>query len=476
NDSITMWGNYNGQPSRSVTVIDAIREKVGAANVTYRKVSEWVAREEFQSLYNRLTSEGRQGMKVQYWNNPTREGEPVVIGQLPSPFNFCTLGNTVFAPGVNLTDFSAKYEADFHATESQTLTLNLFTCGIGEAAVLHGNDTICRAGFRTGHGSRRYVKDFRVVANENYRVVINYAYYIPDAQLNFDLGIKRETDIAQAVRDVADADVIIYVGGISPQLEGEEMKVDFEGFKGGDRENIQLPRVQRETLAALHKTGKRLILVNMSGCAIGLEPETRTCDAILQAWYPGQAGGVAVADVLFGDYNPAGRLPVTFYKDVNELPDYHDYNVSGHTYRYYNGRPTFAFGYGLSYSTFSYGRATLAKVSKPTKAITKFSANDHLVLRVPVTNTSTRDGEEVVQLYLRKDDDSEGPIRTLRGFRRQLIPAGQTVVVEIPLDEVNFRTYNEATGQMQTTRGSYTLYYGGSSRLEDLQQMSVSCK
>ena len=476
NDSITMWGNYNGQPARSVTVLDAIREKVGAANVTYRKVSEWVAREEFQSLYSRLSSNGRQGMTVRYWNNLTREGEPVTEGQLPSPFQFCTLGNTVFAPGVNLTDFSARFEADFHADADQRLMLNLFTCGEGMAYVMHANDTVCKAAFRTGHGPRRYTKGFKVLANEDYRVIIDYAYYIPDAQLNFDLGIKRETDIAQVVREVADADVIIYVGGISPQLEGEEMKVDFEGFKGGDRESIQLPRVQRETLAALHQTGKPVVLVNMSGCAIGLEPETGTCDAILQAWYPGQAGGQAVADVLFGDYNPAGRLPVTFYRDESELPDYHDYNLAGHTYRYYKGRPTFAFGYGLSYSTFSYGKATLAKTPKPAKAITRFSANDSLVLRVPVTNTSTRDGEEVVQLYLRKDDDTEGPIRTLRGFKRQLIPAGGTVIVEIPLDEVNFRTYNNQTGQMETTPGRYTLYVGPSSRTEDLQTLRVTCK
>ena len=476
NDSITMWGNYNGQPAKSVTVLDAIRQKAGAANVQYRKVSEWVAREEFHSLYSQLSSNGQQGMSVNYWNNVNREGEADVSGQLPSPFNFCTLGNTVFAPGVNLTDFSARFEADYHADTDQTLTLNLFTCGIGEAAVTLGGDTICKAGFRTGHGPRRYVKNFKVKAGNDYRVAINYAYFVPDAQLNFDFGIKRETDIGQVIDETRDADIYVYVGGISPQLEGEEMKVDFEGFKGGDRESIQLPRVQRETLQALHRTGKPVIFVNMSGSAIGLAPEVESCDAILQAWYPGQAGGQAVADVLFGDYNPAGRLPITFYKDVDELPDYHDYNLAGHTYRYYAGKPVFAFGHGLSYSTFTYGKATLAKASKPEKAIKKFSADDKLVLRVPVTNTSMRDGEEVVQLYLRKDDDTDGPIRTLRGFKRQLIPAGQTVIVEIPLDEFNFRTFNEATGQMQTTAGSYTLYYGSSSRLEDLQTLTVGCK
>ena len=476
NDSITMFGNYNGQPASSITVLDAIRRKLGAENVYYQKVSEWVAREEFESLYSQLTSNGRQGMSVRYWNNKNFEGEPVATDHLSSPFHFCTLGNTVFAPGVNLTDFSGRYEAEFHSDKDQEITLDLFVCGIGQALVLQGNDTICRAGFKTNHGPRRSIKKCKVKSGQDYQIIINFAFHQPDAQLNFDLGVKRPSNIQQVIADTRDVDAYIYVGGISPQLEGEEMKVDFEGFKGGDRTSIQLPAVQRETLAALHGTGKKVIFVNMSGSAIGLAPEVESCDAILQAWYPGQAGGQAVCDVLFGDYNPAGRLPITFYKDVNELPDYHDYNLSGHTYRYYKDTPVFAFGQGLSYSTFQYGQATLQKVAKPGKAIRSFSVKDQLVLSVPVTNTSARDGEEVVQLYLRKDNDTNGPVYALRGFKRQFIPAGQTVNVEIPLDEVNFRTYDEQTGQMLTTKGAYTLYYGCSSRPQDLQTITVNCK
>lgn len=473
NDSITMWGNYNGTPSRCVTVLDAIRHKIGTENVYYRRVSEWVSHEEFESQFGKLQSNGRQGMSVTYWNNRNYEGEPVTTDQLATPLNFCTLGNTVFCPGVNLTDFSGRYEATYTADKDQNLMLNLYACGIGEAVILLGNDTICKAPFRTNHGPRRTIKNFEVKADSTYQVIINFAFHNPDAQLNFDLGIKRPTDIENVIAETRDVDTYIYVGGISPQLEGEEMKVDYPGFKGGDRITIQLPDVQRETLQALHRTGKKVIFVNMSGSAIGLAPEVESCDAILQAWYPGQAGGQAVCDVLFGDYNPAGRLPITFYKDVNDLPDYHDYNLPGHTYRYYKGKPVFAFGQGLSYSTFSYGKATLVKADKASKAINKFTAQDKLTLRVPVTNTSTRDGEEVVQLYLRKDSDTEGPIYTLRGFKRQLIPAGQTVLVELPLDEFNFRTFNPATGKMETTKGSYTLYYGCSSRLEDLQTLTV---
>ena len=476
NDSLTLWGNYNGQPAQSTTVLEGIRKKLGGKQVYYQKVSEWVAREEFQSLYNQCQNDGKPGMSATYWNNTKQNGAPVATDQLKAPFQFCTLGATVFAPGVNLTDFSALYETTFHATENQVVTTDMFVCGIGSLTVLHGNDTVMYNGFKTGHGPRRYQKTFKAEANEDYRIEIRYAFFIPDAQLNFDLGIKQETNLEKMLADTRDADVYVYVGGISPQLEGEEMKVYFEGFKGGDRETIDLPKVQRETLAALHKTGKPVVFVNMSGSAIGLEPEVKNCDAILQAWYGGQAGGQAMADVLFGDYNPAGRLPITFYKSVDDLPDDHDYNMAGHTYRYYKGEPVFAFGQGLSYSTFQYGKATLGKANKPTKAVKKFKASDRLMLSVPVTNTSARDGEEVVQVYLRKDNDTKGPRLALRGFQRQMIPAGQTVTVQIPMVEFNFRTYNEATGKMQTTPGSYTIYYGSSSRLEDLQEMTIICK
>ena len=476
NDSITLWGNYNGQPANSTTVLDGIRHKLGNSQVFYRKVSEWVTPEEFHSLYNLCRYNGQQGMSATYWNNTRREGTPVATDQLSSPLHFCTLGATVFAPGVNLTDFSALYETDFHATQNAKVTTDMFVCGIGDLTVMNGSDTVMHNEFRTGHGPRRYVKDFKAEADKDYRIGIRFAFFNPDAQLNFDLGIKQETDINRLLADTRDADVYVYVGGISPQLEGEEMKVDFEGFKGGDRESIELPKVQRNTLAALHATGKPVVFVNMSGSAIGLAPEVENCDAILQAWYGGQAGGQAVADVLFGDYNPAGRLPITFYKDVSDLPDYHDYNMKGHTYRYFEGKPVFAFGQGLSYSTFTYGKATLGKADKPAKAVTRFKTSDKLILTVPVTNTSTRDGDEVVQVYIRKDSDTEGPRMALRGFKRQSVPAGQTVLVQIPLDEFNFRTYNPQTGQMQTTPGSYTLYYGSSSRAEDLQEMTIICK
>ena len=255
-----------------------------------------------------------------------------------------------------------------------------------------------------------------------------------------------------------DVDAIIYVGGLSPQLEGEEMQVDFKGFRGGDRTSIELPKTQREYISALSATGKPVVFVNLSGSAVALAPEAEHCDAILQAWYGGQQGGQAVADVLFGDYNPAGRLPVTFYASDSDLPDFSDYDMEGHTYRYFKGKPLFPFGHGLSYSEFAYGEAVLAED----------------MLSIPVTNTSKTDGDEVVQVYLRRNDDVDGPIKSLRGFRRVHIKAGETVVVEIPMAPEDIDLFNPATGTFDNPSGTYMLYYGGTSDESRLKTLEFS--
>lgn len=262
-------------------------------------------------------------------------------------------------------------------------------------------------------------------------------------------------DAASMLKQVGRADVVVFAGGISSLLEGEEMKVDVQGFKGGDRTDIELPAVQRQLLKALKAAGKKVVFVNFSGSAVGLEPETQTCDAILQAWYPGEAGGTAVADVLYGDYNPAGRLPVTFYKNVGQLPDYEDYSMKGRTYRYFEGTPLFLFGHGLSYTTFAYGKAEV---------------KDGCLL-VPVTNTGSMDGDEVVQLYLNRPDDANGPRKTLRAFKRVHIPSGATRTVSLPLTEETFNWWDTATNTVHPLKGSYKLLYGGSSDDRALQTM-----
>ena len=225
-----------------------------------------------------------------------------------------------------------------------------------------------------------------------------------------------------------------------------------------------LHAVQRELIAALHRAGKKVVLVNCSGSPIGLEPETGRCGAILQAWYPGQAGGTAVAEVLFGDYNPAGRLPVTFYRNVSQLPDFEDYNMTGRTYRYMTQEPLFPFGHGLSYTSFSYGAVVLGSDN--------IKSGEKLRLSVPVTNTGKCDGEEVVQVYLKKNDDVEGPSKALRAFKRVHIPAGKTVDVEFDLGDKELVWWNPQSNTMCVSEGSYELMVGGSSQTADLLRRS----
>lgn len=266
------------------------------------------------------------------------------------------------------------------------------------------------------------------------------------------------TDIQAVVNQVSKADVIIYAGGISASLEGEEMDVDAEGFRGGDRTTIELPNVQRKLVKALKATGKPIVFVNFSGCAMGLQPESQICDAILQAWYPGQAGGTAIAEVLFGDYNPAGRLPVTFYKKDNQLPDFEDYDMQGRTYRYLDCEPLYPFGHGLSYTTFSYSTPLI----------------ENGKLKVKVTNAGNYDGDEVVQLYVKRHDDPNGPLKALRGFQRIHIPAGQTVEVSFPFTSDTFTWWDKDSNTVHPLQGEYKIFVGGTS--EESQLKSIEYK
>ena len=259
---------------------------------------------------------------------------------------------------------------------------------------------------------------------------------------------------------VKDADIVVFVGGISPRLEGEEMRVTLPGFRGGDRTSIELPQMQRDVLKLLHDAGKKVVFVNCSGSAMALVPETTTCDAIVQAWYGGEAGGEALADVLYGDYNPTGRLPITFYRSTDQLPDYESYEMKGRTYRYLKEAPLWYFGYGLSYTTVRYGTPTY----------------NNNVVSVSLTNTGKRSTEEVVQVYLNKQGDTDGPRATLRAYQRVVVPAGATVKAEIPLPRNSFEWWNPNTNTMNVTAGQYNVMVGSSSNPVDLQTISVNLK
>jgi beta-glucosidase len=221
--------------------------------------------------------------------------------------------------------------------------------------------------------------------------------------------------------------------------------------------------VQREFLKALKAAGKQVVFVNCSGSCIALQPETETCEAIVQVWYPGQEGGTAVADVLFGDVNPSGKLPVTFYKSSSQLPDYEDYSMKGRTYRYFTDA-LFPFGYGLSYTTFEVGAAT------------SHVDGDLVAITVPITNTGAKNGTEVLQLYVRNLQDPDGPLKSLRAFERVDVKAGQTVNTKLTLDRKGFEFWDPETNTMRVKPGKYEILVGNSSADKDLKKLTIEIK
>src|SRR5574344_2195686 len=338
-DSVTMWANYNGFPYHTTTILEGIKNKIGAENVIYTQGCTFTQNVVLNSFFDQCALNGKQGFQATYWNNTTFNGEPATTDWLTTPFNFSAAGGTVFARGVSLTNFSARYESVFTPKESGDVAFHMNLNG-GYTLYIDGEEQ--NKGGSIGLPTKVYM--LHAEAGKSYTIRLDYSVRY-EGSLNFDLGKEETINFSKEIERVKDADVVIFAGGISPKLEGEEMAVNTDGFKGGDRTNIELPAVQRELLKQLHAAGKQVVFVNCSGSAMGLVPETESCRAILQAWYPGQAAGVAVADVLFGDYNPAGRLPITFYKNVDQLPDFEDYNMKGRTYRYFKGEALFPFGH-----------------------------------------------------------------------------------------------------------------------------------
>jgi beta-glucosidase len=267
-----------------------------------------------------------------------------------------------------------------------------------------------------------------------------------------------------AVKTAREADVVVFVGGLTGEVEGEEMRVSYPGFAGGDRTDIELPGVQEKMLEALHATGKPVVLVLATGSALAVRWAKEKLPAIVVAWYPGQRGGDAVADVLFGDANPGGRLPVTFYPSAAQLPAFADYAMEGRTYRYFRDEPLYPFGHGLSYTRFEYRDLRL---SRP-----RLGARDPLAVSLEVANVGPRDGDEVVQLYVRDVHAAPGAAkRELRGFERVHLKAGERQRVQFGVvPERDLAHYDEARKALAVKPGDYEIEVGASSmdlRLRD---------
>ena len=461
-DSIMMWGNYSGFPTQTITALEGITAKAKAldpkANVRYIQGCGLTRNEAFESRMQELRDPlGNKGLQATYWNNTKMEGNPITVVRLEGPVRLNNGGNTVFAPGVNLEQFSARYDATFIPIRDETLSFEI--SGDDRFRLLINADTVVNqwSARQRIHSGK---KELTVKAGQHYRIQIDYMKEEGYAALNFDIRCKVNPTPEQLLAQIGQAQTVIFVGGISPSLEGEEMRVSEPGFRGGDRESIELPQAQRDILAMLHKAGKKVIFVNCSGSAMGLVPEMESCDAILQWWYGGEKGGTALAEVLYGDKNPSGKLPITFYKSANDLPDFLDYSMANRTYRYFQGEALFPFGYGLSYTQFEIGKPTYS---------------NHKV-RVSVKNVGTRQGLETVQVYLKNLSDPNGPLKSLRAYTQVSLDPGQTKTVTIDLPRERFEGWDVKTNTMRVVPGKYELMVGNSSADKDLKKITVTIK
>jgi beta-glucosidase len=435
-----LLGNYNGSPGDTITPLRGIREAVGTrSRVVYALGADLaagfpVSERAPASLFT--TADGRPGLRVEYFGNHDLHGPPL-DSALDSTVD-AAWGEGAPRPGMNPDDFGVRwtgtlrvprtgeYRFRLRGTVKYDLWLDdsLVISSVGE---VRGRDTSAAA--RRGESARPLTVPSGPLALDSgraYRLRIEASETSGDAQLHLDWAPPNDLLVSQALDVARRADAVVLVLGLTSRMEGEEMSLDIDGFDGGDRTKLALPATQEDLLRRVVALGKPTVLVLMSGSALAVNWANDHVPAILEAWYPGQAGGTAVADVLFGDYDPAGRLPVTFYHAARDLPPFDSYGMAGRTYRFFNGTPLYPFGYGLSYTTFAY-----ADLRTSTD---RLAADDTLTVRVDVTNTGPRAGDEVVQLYAAQPRSMVPRAREdLRDYARVHLDPGQTRTVTLHL-------------------------------------------
>ena len=418
-----LLGNYNGTPSRYVTPLQGIKNKVSRETVVVYEQGCNLVEEGpvVHSLSSEIVSvEGEPGLRAEYFKNIDLEGEPFYTRIDPLGFSNWLWGARI--PSLDWRmDFSIRWSGTI--TAPATGDFNLTVRG-DDGYRLYIDDKILVEDW-SDHEATTKSNVIHLEEGKSYPMRVEYFQSSGWPLLSVQWQMVEVDFLKNPVDLAASADVVIFVGGITSRLEGEEMRVDYDGFRGGDRTHLKLPKVQEDLLKALHGTGTPVVLVLTSGSALAVNWANENIPAIVQLWYPGQEGGTALADVLFGDANPGGRLPVTFYKSVDQLPPFEDYNMKGRTYRYFAGEPLYPFGYGLSYTKFAYTNLRLPK---------KVHAGEDIDISVQVKNTGMVAGDEVVQLYVKDMEASVPvPIRALQGMKRIHLEPGEEQKVELTL-------------------------------------------
>ncbi|SFT20876.1 glycoside hydrolase family 3 C-terminal domain-containing protein [Mucilaginibacter polytrichastri] len=445
---ISILGNYNGTPSTVTTVYQGIKQKLPNAEVVYEKAINFT--NDTMLVYTDVAKQyhidGQQGFRAEYFNNRDLKGNPVVRYEKAIANNWQE-GEEVTGT-IKARDFSARYTTNFSALTESAITFEV-EGDDGYRLMINGKEVL-NAWTRNRWGAQQY--KLATEPGKSYQISLEYWQGDGKANIRLSAGNYKKTDANALANRIKDADAIIYVGGISPQLEGEEMQVNYPGFNGGDRTSIQLPLAQTNLMKTLQSTGKPVVFVMMTGSALAIPWEAANIPAIVNAWYGGQAAGTAVADVLFGDYNPAGRLPVTFYKSDKDLPDFTNYSMNNRTYRYFKGTPLYRFGYGLSYTTFKYQHLTIPSVIKRGKA---------MKLSVTVKNTGQVAGDEVVQIYVTHNHTHiKVPLKALKGFTRIFLKAGEQRILNFTLLPDDLAVTN-VNGELVLLKGKITISAGG---------------
>jgi len=442
-DSVdALVGNYAGTPSKPITVLAGVRARFPDAKVTYVPGTGLIGPASTPTpdgVFCQDAACATTGLKVEDYDNLDLAGTPKVRGDTNAKFRWGWPTREMRKGSIRWSGF---------VTPRQTGAHGFSLTGDGGWRITVDGKVL--ADFWDGTIDPSMGKSVNLTAGKAYPITI-------EARQDSERGTQGliwnqpadDGDAALAI--VKDADLVIFAGGLTARVEGEEMSVHAQGFAGGDRTSLDLPAPQQKLLEGAHALGKPVILVLMNGGAISSNWADKTLPAVIEAWYPGGEGGTAVAGLIAGDFSPSGRLPVTVYRSADQLPPFKDYGMAGRTYRYFGGEALYPFGHGLSYTRFSYGKPTLKAV---------VAAGDRVKVTAPVTNTGGRDGDEVVQLYVTRPGVAGAPVRALKGFKRISLKAGETRAVTFELDAGAFSTVDEA-GRRSVEPGAVQLWIGG---------------
>lgn len=441
-----LLGNYNGTPTHTVSVLEGMNAEFPQAKITYVPGTQFLSNHGDPVTASALTTpDGKPGLKAEYGSRPGFDSKTTSLAsRVESDVNLTE--SNLPEQAKSIKTLSVQWSGFLNPIATGDYVLGIKADGFARVLV---EDKVVAEGW----GNNTHIGQIHLEKGHPVKLDVSYG--------RFDEGKHEAELIWAAVNNVPDpavvmaaknADVIVAVVGITSRLEGEEMPVDQPGFSGGDRTTLDLPKAEEDLVQAVAATGKPLVVVLMNGSALSVNWEKAHANAILEAWYSGEEGGAAIAETLSGKNNPAGRLPVTFYKDVHQLPHFEDYSMKGRTYRYFEGDALWQFGYGLSYTTFSYG--DLALPNSPVKA------GDPLDASVTVTNTGTIAGDEVVQLYLRFPDVPGAPTRALRAFQRVHLEPGAKENVDFHLSPRDLSMVT-LDGDVIIAQGKYTMSVGG---------------